>query len=506
MDGYIVAHDLGTSGDKATLFSLSGKLVKSITIPYHTEFSNSSWGEQNPEDWWKAVKEGTNYLTNDIDNKCIRAFVCCGHMMGCLCVDKKGIPLHNSIIWTDMRAEEEKKIIENSMPISEFHAITGQRPSAAYTLPKLMWMKKHMPDIYEATYKVLLTKDYIVHRLTGRFVTDHSDASGTMAYDLINRRWSEKVIELAELDFDIFPEILNSTDVVGEICFEAASELGLKKGTPVVLGGGDGRCSSVGAGNVSYGKGHVSLGTSAWAQATVREPIYDEQIRLTNWAHIVPGFYVTTGPSHNAGSTYNWFIEQFCGLETQRAKESSTNVYEEINQLIETARPGSNGLIFLPYLLGERSPRWNPDTHGAFIGLKMKHNRADICRSVVEGIAYNLCIIMNILRKDVAINSMGLVGGMAKGAIIQQIMADVFGIPLNKLKTSDDAASIGAAVTAGVGIGAFSSFERINDFIEIENTIQPDLNNHALYKQKLELFDKSYYALYDIFTELARSN
>ena len=505
MDRYIIAHDLGTSGDKATLFSLEGKLVKSITVPYPTHYFNANWSEQDPLDWWRAFKDATNALMEGAEKNSVCALVCSGQMMGCLCLDRQGNPLHKALIFSDMRSSKETQEIMERMSAYEFHDIVGQRPSPAYTLEKLMWMKKNKPDVYKNTYKILLTKDYIVHRLTGKFVTDFSDASGTSAFDLDHWCWAQKVIEeVCGLNMEIFPDIQHATSVIGELTASMADELGLHAGTPVVLGGGDGRCSSIGTGNVTHGQGHVCIGTSAWMQMTLKETIKDEQHRLTNWAHIVPGLVVSSGPMQSAGASFSWIVKQLCGLEFYQAEKENLNVYDLINKLIESSSVGANGLIFLPYMYGERSPRWNPEAKGCFIGLKMEHTRPDMLRSVIEGVAYNLRLIQNIMSAGIRIDSLNLIGGMAEGTVQQKIFADVFGIKLNKLRGAENATSIGAAVTAGVGIGEFKSFESVGRFTDIETEVLPDFENTEKYKKVVEIFDRAYYGLYDVFSDLAK--
>ena len=309
MAKYILAHDIGTSSVKSTLFSLENLPRQHAVMLYPSIYSNDTWCEQDPDAWWEAIKATTAMLLKTASADEICAVVCSGHMMGCLLVDEKGRPLHNAIIWSDMRATEEQLELERKISISDYHRITGHRPAACYTLSRLMWMKKHFKDIYAHTHRILLTKDYIVFRMTGRFVTDHSDASGTAAYDLRKGCWADEIIELAEIRRELFPEIHSATEIVGEISASVAAELGLAQGTPVVLGGGDGRCASIGTGNIAKGAGHICLGTSAWVQMTVDEPITDAECRLTNWAHIVPGHYVTSGPTQCAGSSLRWLKE-----------------------------------------------------------------------------------------------------------------------------------------------------------------------------------------------------
>ena len=237
MYNYLIAHDLGTTGNKATLFSDEGKLIRSITYSYNTHFFNGNWAEQNPLDWWKAVCETNKQLLKGIDKNKVAALAFSGQMMGCVCVDSNGELLRDAIIWADQRSVAEEINIKGKIDELEFYNITGHRISASYSIEKLMWIRNNEPDIFKRIYKVLNPKDYIIYRLTGKFVTDYSDASGTNAFDIVNLEWSEKILGCAELDINLFPTAYPSTYIAGEISLKVSDECGLATGTKVVIGG-----------------------------------------------------------------------------------------------------------------------------------------------------------------------------------------------------------------------------------------------------------------------------
>ncbi|MCS3172435.1 FGGY family carbohydrate kinase [Bacteroides thetaiotaomicron] len=292
---YILAHDLGTSGNKATLFDESGLLIASRTVAYPTDYASGNRAEQNPHHWWKAIVDTTQALLELVSPNDIAGVALSGQMMGCLCIDKDGNPLRPHMLYCDQRSqEEEAKLTEKIDPL-HFYEITGHRISASYSVEKLMWVKKHEPEIFAQTAKMLNAKDYINYRLCGTIATDPSDASGTNAYDLNRWQWSEEIIEAAELDLSLFPEVRSSIDVIGEITNEAARETGLLAGTPVICGGGDGSCAGVGVGCVAPGTAYNYLGSSSWVALTVEKPIVDEQRRTMNWAHVVPGMLASVG-------------------------------------------------------------------------------------------------------------------------------------------------------------------------------------------------------------------
>ncbi|WHH58516.1 xylulokinase [Petroclostridium sp. X23] len=500
---YLLAHDLGTSGDKATLYTIEGQLVKSRVFSYETDYFNNNWVEQDPEDWWKAVCATTKEILNDIDSKDVAAVSFSGQMMGCLCVDRNGTPLRKSIIWADQRAAKETQILENAISQDRFYRISGHRISPSYSLQKLLWIKNNEPEIYENTYKMLNSKDYIIFKLTGEFVTDYSDATGTCILNLNTLQWSDEIIAISGIDGNKLPTLRPSTYVVGGVTEQAAELTGLAAGTPVVCGGGDGVCAAVGAGCIKEGTAFSYVGSSSWIALTTEKPIYDDRMRTFNWAHIVPGYVAPCGTMQCAGGSYNWLKNEICKIETREAKERGISPYQIIDEEIAQSPAGANGLLYLPYLLGERSPRWNPNAKGAFIGLKMEHQRKDILRSVLEGVTMNLNVILGVFKQYAEINKMVVIGGGAKGKIWRQIMADVYDLSILKPNYLEEATSMGAAVTGGVGVGIFKDFEVINKFIKIESTQQPIQDHVEKYKKMIPIFDESYDALINIYEKLA---
>lgn len=503
MPKYLIAHDLGTSGNKATLFTTDGEHVKSKVAGYDTNFFNANWAEQNPDDWWNAVCLSTKELMQGVDKNEVAAVSFSGQMMGCLCLDKNGVPLRDHIIWADMRGTKEEEFIKENIDPREFYQIVGHKPSASYTLAKLLWIKNNEPDIYKNIYKVLNAKDYIAFKMTGRFITDYSDATGTNAFDLNTFEWSDRILDGVGVSRELFPEAVDSTCVVGELERGAAEECGLIAGIPVVIGAGDGTSATVGAGSVSEGVTYNCLGSSSWIATTTKTPVFDEQMRTFNWAHAVPGMVVPCGTMQAAGNSYAWMKKQLCGGEALRAKQEGVSIYDLINGQIADAPAGSNGLYYLPYLIGERSPRWNPNAKGAFIGLTMEHTHADMLRSVVEGIGMNLRLILDIMRTQIDIKSIIALGGLAKSDVCTQIFADIFGVDMLPLNHLEEATSIGAAVCAGVGVGALGSFEEVDKFVHPVGRLEPNEKNNALYEKMLKVFDDSYYALTGVYEEIA---
>jgi len=501
MKRYLLAHDLGTTGNKATLFSEDGEMHKSAVVDYPVNFFNGNWAEQSPHDWWNAVCTATKKLLADIQPSDVYAVSFSGQMMGCLCVDKDGTPLRDSIIWADMRAAKQEEALSEAIEPERLYRLAGHKLSRSYSLEKLMWIRDNEPEVYEKTHKMLNAKDYIIQKLTGEFLTDYSDASGTNALDLNTMQWSDEIINAAGLDISLFPQIKPSTHLVGVVSQSIADECGLAPGTKIVLGGGDGSCASVGAGSIAEGITYNCLGSSSWISTVSKKPYYDEQMRTVTWAHVIPDLLIPSGTMQTAGAAFGWAAERMYKEELAKDKDAA---YALINEDVANASAGSNALLFLPYLLGERCPRWNGNARGSFVGLKMEHTRGDMIRSVMEGVAMNLNIILGILKKAVDINEMLVVGGLAQGDTNQQILSDIYGMDIARLKHLEEATSIGAAVIAGVGSGVLPGFDSANVFNSIHSRKQPIASNKKVYYKMQELFDITYKSQLAILDELAR--
>ena len=492
---YLLAHDLGTSGNKATLFSEDGELVKSVTETYGTVYESGNRAEQNPDDWWRAVCVSTRKLLRDIDLSRLACVAFSGQMMGCLCVDKNGNPLRPHILYCDQRSEAETEALIKKTGFEQIYSITGHRPSSSYAVEKLMWVKKNEPDVYRETAGMLNAKDFINFKLTGRLVTDFNDASGTNAFDLKTLSWSDEIIEAAEVDRSMFPEAVSSAEIIGTVSSAASEETGLPQGLPVAAGAGDGGCATVGAGSVVPGKTYCYLGSSSWISTTSTEPLPDPHMKAFTWVHPVPGFYQPCGTMQTAGSSYAWLREQIAGGIP----------YEEMNSLIASSPVGAGGVVFLPYMLGERSPRWNPDARGAFIGMGLETKKSDMYRAVLEGVSMNLDVILKVMQQSIDIKDILLIGGGAKGVLWRQMLADVFGLPVKVPAYLEEATSMGAAIIGGVACGALPDFSAAESFIKNVSVTEPVFENIRMYEKIKPVFEESYNALNKagIFTAVA---
>jgi xylulokinase len=496
---YILAHDLGTTGNKAMLFDAAGATVATTFEAYETAYPRPGWAEQDAADWWRAVRDSTWKLltSSGVAPGDIAVVSFSGMMNGALAVDATGVPLRSAIIWADQRATAEAEFLARCCGAEQVYRSTGHRASASYTAAKALWIQRHQPGLYAHTHQFLQAKDYAVYKLSGVFATDYSDASGTNLFDLERRDWAVDMIEAVGLHARKLPPVHPSSTVIGQVTPQAASETGLLAGTPVVIGGGDGACATVGAGSVRPGDAYNYIGSSSWIAVTAEQPLYDPQMRTFTFAHLDPKLYFPTGTMQCAGGSFDW-------LERLLRGEGATRLYDEMSTAAAGVEPGAKGLLFLPYLIGERSPHWNPLARGVFVGLTMSHGRAEMARAVLEGVALNLKLILGaFLEQGAAIQAMRLIGGAARSALWRQILADVYGLPILRPGLLVEATSLGAAIAGGVGVGLFPDFGVAHEIVQVEEAERPNPAHSQRYAALYGLFQQTYTALEPIFEQLA---
>lgn len=491
---YLLAHDLGTSGDKATLFTHDGQLLKSAVTAYPCHYFDGNRAEQDPRDWYDAVCRSTRTLLEGIDPAEVAGVSFSGHMMGAVLLDKGGELLRPAIIWADQRAAAEQRQLSERVGDGTFYAITGNRNNPTNSIAKIMWVQDNEPCGARIA-KALNSKDYIIYCLTGALGTDYSDASGTGAFDLGSFSWSREILVAAGVSPDIMPELQPSTALAGHVTSEAAQLTGLLEGTPVYRGCGDGTAASVGAGMHADGEGYCCLGSSAWVCCKSSTPLLDTRMQTFNLAGIDRGIVYPIGTMQAAGLSYNWMRDNLCGLENAEGGD----VYSRINRQIAQAPPGANGVLYLPYLLGERSPWWDDRLRGAFLGLTKETAHADLLRAVMEGVCLNLRLILEVLRQRHPLRELRVIGGCAKEPLWQQILANVLDVTILQQGYPEEACSLGAAVIAGIGAGLFDGPEAIDRFVHVERTSEPDPATVTAYEPIRDRFAASYTRLVGLF-------
>jgi xylulokinase len=475
----IISHDLGTTGDKATLVDAAGQVVAACTASYATDFGPGGKAEQDAEAWWDALCRATRDLIaqQDLDPGRVDAVSFSGQMMGALLLDAKGAPARPAIIWADTRSTAQTAILVERVGMERGYATTGHRLNPTYSLSKIMWVRDHQPEVFDRARVVVNAKDFAVFRLTGVLATDPSDASSTNAFDQVRGEWSGELIAAAGLPRSLFPEIVPSTQVIGRVSADAAAATGLRAGTPVVMGGGDGPMGALGAGILGPESGaYAYLGSSSWVSVAADAPLLDPQMRSMTFNHVIPGRYVPTATMQAGGASLEWVVDTLVPDHDQPERFSTL-----LGAAAEVAA-SADGLYFLPHLLGERSPYWNPAARAVFAGVARHHGPAHLTRAVLEGVAFNLFTgLRAITENGFDITAIDAIGGAANSTVFLQVLADVWGMPVTRRDLVDEATAVGAAVVAGVGIGLFDDFDVARRFSTELTAHVPDPDRHAGY-------------------------
>lgn len=503
METYLLAQDIGTSAAKAALFSTDGRLMRTCSAAYEVQSPHPGWAQQNAMDWWNAFCQNNRTILEGIDPSCLAAVSVSGQMMGCLPVGRDGSPLFPALIWADGRAVPQADLIRRTVGHRVFFSITGMGISENYALPKILWLREHEPEIYEKTFCFQQSKDFIVQKLTGQFVTESSDAQYYHAYDILRGCWSSRLLDAFGVEKERFPRLVQAGTQVGCVLPGVAAECGLPAGTPVVEGLGDGRAALVGTGVLDIGDAYISLGTSSWLSLISTSTELDPDSGEDKIVFIEPGVFVCGGTMNAGGYSFDWMRRVLCGPEAAQARAQGGSVYDHIDVLTKSSRPGAGGVLFLPYLLGERDPYLDPNARGAFLGLSSHTTRADLCRSVMEGVAMHLNLFKQKLEQTEQIKTMRIVGGGAKNPVWRQIFADVMNMPILETNVSDEAGSLGTAVMAGVGVGLYQDVRAVRDFQRVLSVTQPNPQNRAVYAAAQTVFNGAYAAVRDVSHALA---
>jgi xylulokinase len=493
MGNRMIAYDLGTGGNKASLYDLDGNCLASVFIPYDTMYPRAGWHEQRPEDWWDAVVLSSRKLLEKTgeDRKNIECLAISGHSLGAVPIDKNGRLLRSAApIWSDARAQEQARGFFSKVDENEWYMTTGNGfPAALYTVFKIMWYRDNEPDIYRDAFKIIGTKDYINFRLTGVISTDHSYASGSGVYDLGKNMYHDGYIRASGISADKLPDIVLSTAVLGTISPEAAEETGLGTNVRVVCGGVDNSCMALGAKSLEEGRVYTSLGSSAWIAVSSAEPVLDLRARPYVFAHVVPGLYTSAVSIFSAGTSFRWLRDNLCIDLKMQEESGGKNAYGLMDELAERSPVGANRLLFNPSLAGGTSQDASVNLRGAFMGLDLKHDRGDLIRACMEGIAMNLRLRLDVLKKHCRLqNEMLLVGGGSKSSLYRRIFADVYNMDILKTNIDQDAAALGAVAVAAVGCGIWKDFSRIDEIHETMETVKPDPVNSSKYEKLLDVF------------------
>lgn len=493
---YLLGLDISTTGAKALLINEQGAVVASHTNAQPISTPQPLWSEQNPQDWWAGMADSIRQVLAETDaaNE-IAAIGLTGQMHGLVCLDEAGEVLRPAMLWNDQRTQAECDWIMATVGHERHIQLTGNVALTGFTSPKIIWVRNHEPDVYAKIAHVLLPKDYIRYKLIADYCTDMAGAAGTALLDVAQRQWSPEVLEALDIPAAWLPKVHEGTEVTGTISAQAAAETGLKAGTPVVGGGGDQAAGAVGVGAVEPGVVSLVAGTSGVVFAPLGSYAYEPDGRLHAFCHAVPGQWHFMGVMLSAAGSLQWYRDTL-------APDMS---FDELTAEAAAVPPGSEGLQFLPYLTGERTPHPDPLARGAFIGLTTRHTRGHMTRAVLEGVAYGLRDSFELVKASEAgrvIKQVRVSGGGAKSPLWRQIMADVFGAALVTVDAPEGAA-YGAALLAGIGAGIWPDAITACQAIPLgeETPVGPDA---AVYEQGYQVYRSLYPTLKDTFPKLAK--
>lgn len=504
---YLLGIDLGTSGTKTVLYTQEGKAVASSTVEYPLLQPHNGWAEQEPEAWWDAAVRTLRAVVSEsgVDARDIAGLGISGQMHGLVMLDEAGKPLRPAILWCDQRTGEECKELTAAVGAERLIQITANPALTGFTAGKILWVKKHEPEVFAKCRTILLPKDYLRYMLTGDKATEVSDASGMQLLDVPGRRWSPEMLKATSITEDMLGKVYESCEVTGHISAEAARLTGLSESTLVVGGAGDNAAAAVGTGVVANGRAFTTIGTSGVVYAHTDRIAIDPKGRVHTFCCAVPGAWHVMGVTQGAGLSLKWFRDNFCQAEIETAAGMGVDPYVLMTDEAEKSGIGANKLVYLPYLMGERTPHLDPDCRGVFFGLSAIHQKRDLIRAVMEGVTYSLKDCLSILDEmGVKPEKMLACGGGARSGLWRQMLADVFECPIATL-TSAEGPALGVAILAGVGAGLYASVAQACDqMIETRVASTPNAASTAAYAPYYGVYRKLYADLKETYAQLAR--
>jgi len=505
---YLMGIDIGTTGVKIVIIDIEGNLKATHTVEYPLITPKPGWAEQNPEDWFNATIKCIKKILkkSEVKGEEIKGIGLTGQMHGSVFLDEKFNVIYPAILWCDQRTAQECNDINEIVGKDKVFEITCNPVLTGFQAPKIIWLRKNHPEIYKNVRKILLPKDYIRFCLTGEFATDVSDASGTSLFDVKNRKWSEEILEKLQIPLEFLPEVYEGTEITGYIKRDIAKLTGLAENTPVVAGGGDQAAGGVGNGVVEEGKVSVTVGTSGVVFAHSEKVIVDPLGRLHTFCHAVPGKWHLMGVMLSAGGSFRWLRDNLCEEEKREAKKKKIDPYEIMTEKAKNIPVGSEGLIFLPYLTGERCPYPDPYARGVFFGLSLKHTKSHIIRSAMEGITYGLRDSVEIMKEiNLPIGEKFIAsGGGGKSNFWCQMMADIFGKKIVRL-ICQEGAPFGAAILASVGTGFYNDVKSAcKKIIKEKDEFDFNEKNVKIYEKFYSIYKKLYPVLKNSFEETVK--
>jgi xylulokinase len=492
---YLVGIDIGTSGCKVALFTPDGNVLFQGTKPYTTHYLHPGYAEQNPEDWWRAVCDNLRDMLKHtgIDPRQIKGIGVDGQSGAAIPMDESGKPLRNAIIWLDRRSVKQCEYLNQTIGQEKLFAVSGNPMSPSYVTGKILWIQENEPDLYQQTKKVLQCNSYIVYKLSGKYSQDVSQGNGLHAFNIEKAAWDYTLSEQMGIPAEWLPDIFACSDIVGGVTAFASAETGLAAGTPVVAGGLDAACATLGAGAIHVGEVQEQGGQAGGMSIVMDRPVKNEKLILS--CHVVKDRWILQGGTVGGGSL-NWLKREFAG-------EAEADFFRLAGEEASRIRAGCEGMIFLPYMAGERSPIWDPNAKGVFMGLSFEKTKGHLIRAIMEGCALALQHNLKTAGESgVPIHTLHSVGGAANSVLWTQIKADITG-KVFKIPSSDAAATLGAAILAGVGTGVYRNCEdAVQRTVRIHREQIPNLEHQQVYKQVYDVYLETYDKLKDVFPKM----
>ncbi len=493
---YLLGIDIGTSACKAALFDRKGQVLAAANGEYPVYYPEEGWAEQNPEEWWSAVCEAVRQVIRKagIQPEEIAGVGIDGQSWSAIAIDKGGKVLTNTPIWMDTRAQSICDRLNEEIGEDEIFRIAGNSLQPSYTTAKILWYKENLPKVYSKIYKILQSNSYIAFKLTGQISQDLSQGYGLHCFDMRTGQWDEEMCRKMGIPRDFLPEIVPSDRIIGTVTKKAAEESGLAEGTPVAAGGLDAACGTLGAGVIHSGETQEQGGQAGGMSICIEK--YQADPRLILGFHVIPGKWLLQGGTTGGGGVMRWFEKEFADYERLMREQTGISSLDQLNEIAEKVKPGCDGLVFLPYMAGERSPIWNPYAKGVFYGLDFSKTKGHMVRACMEGVAFSLRHNLETAEEAGAkAEILRAMGGSANSLLWTQIKSDVTGKTM-AVPASDTATTLGAALLAGVGTGFYKDYEEaVAETVKVTRKHQPDPEKKAVYDKNYETYLELYRSL-----------
>ncbi|MHA1379812.1 MAG: xylulokinase [Candidatus Helarchaeota archaeon] len=498
--------DAGTTGLRTMIFDVKGNELGRAYKEYKSFFPKPAWVEQDANDWWDAVCRTAKSILKKINTSHIIGISVTNQRETIVPVDEAGNPLRKALVWQDRRTISECDYIKNAIGDDEIYNITGLTIDPYFSSSKILHIKQTQPEIFSKIYKFLLVHDFIEMRLGNTFITDWSNASRTMLFDIEKHDWSKKICNELEIPTEMMPQPYPSGEIIGEVTKKAANETGFNEGTPIISGGGDQQVGALGLGVVKSGQVSCTTGTGTFMLAFLDKPLRDSKKKLLCSCHVIPNTWVMEASIFTTGSVYRWFRDQFSLHEKELAKKQNRDPYEFLNEEAAKSPVGAKGLILLPHFAGAGAPHWNPYSRGIIAGLALGHSRNDIIRAIMEGICFEIRKNIDIMRElNIDVNEVRITGGMTRCSLFNQIQADIYGVPVLRSKT-EEATALGAAMLVLKGSKIYKNYEEIaNNIVNISEKKNYNKKNHQKYTNIFRISKKIYdtFQKNNIFNEIS---